>query len=289
MIPKILHQTAPQDKSVWHPLWKRCQASWLEKFPDFEYRLWNDDDIDNLIRTEYPEFWDMYQEFPVHIMKIDFVRFAFMHRFGGIYADMDYYCYQNFHDDLTDNGYIVENPYGNDPIENSLMASEPGNIFFYKCMEEVRVRFENIKKNYTQRLHDIQVISSDVKNAIRGIIHVRPVIIFYISGTTLISDVYRQNPDLVSTLPGHLYNNLDYSYDPKYKTRHTHTGLWGKENIEVASQISNIYDQIRNIPLEYYDFYTDYSNGEYLKEHRFDIEKNDAFSSLKMETEYDYS
>ena len=284
MIPKILHQTAPQDKSVWHPLWKRCQASWLENFSDFQYRLWNDNEIDELIQTEYPEFWDMYQEFPVHIMKIDFVRFAFMHKFGGIYADMDYYCYQNFHNDLTDTGYIVENPYGNDPIENSLMASQPGNIFFYKCMKEAQKRFENIKKNHTQLLNNIKLISLDLKYALK----LRPMIIFYISGTTLISDMYRQNRNTISTLPGHLYNNHDCSYDVKYKARHTHTGLWGKENIEVISQTGGYHRHLRNIPLEQYDFYTDYSNGKYLKEHRLNIEKNDAFSTLKLETKFYY-
>lgn len=286
MIPKILHQTAPEDESTWHPLWKKCQASWLENFSDFEYKLWNDDEIDNLIQNEYPEFWDVYQEFPVHIMKIDFVRFAFMHKFGGIYADMDYYCYQNFYNDLTDTGYIVENPYGNDPFENSLMASEPGNIFFYKCMEESQKRFIFTKKKYDTWIHACSEISSDPY----FFKHRRPILVFYITGTNLISDVYRENENIISTLPGYLYNNLDYSYDPMYKTKHAHSGLWGKENIEAISGVKDYYKYLRDIVyLEDYDFYFDYSNGQYIKENFFNIDKNDAFSSLKIKTKYDYS
>lgn len=285
MIPKILHQTAPQDESVWHPLWKKCQASWLENFPDFEYKLWNDEDIDRLIRDEYPEFWNTYQEFPVHIMKIDFVRFAFMHKFGGIYADMDYFCYQNFYDDLKDKAYVVENPFGNDPIENSLMASEKNHPFFYKCMKEAQIRFQNVKENYNRRLEDIRIISSDKNYALK----LRPMIIFYISGTTLISDVYRENKNTVSTLPGYLYNNLDYSYDPSFKTRHTHTGLWGKENIELVSDMKEHYKYLRSIPFENYDFYTDYSGGQYLKENIIDFDKNESFSKVKLNSSYGYS
>jgi hypothetical protein len=285
LIPKIIHQTAPAKKDEWHPLWEKCQKSWLEIFSEFEYKFWNDEDIDRLIREEYPEFWDTYQEFPVHIMKIDFVRLAFLHKFGGIYADMDYFCYQNFYDDLKDKAYVVENPFGNDPIENSLMASEKNHSFFYECMKEAERRFRNVKQNYNQQLKDIHAISSDKNYALK----LRPMIIFYISGTTLISDVYRENANIVSTLPGFIYNNLDYSYHPSFKARHSHTGLWGKENIEVVSEIKDHYKYFRNIPLDQYDFYTDYSKGKYLKENIIDFDKNESFSKVKLKSSYGYS
>jgi len=125
MIPKIIHQTGPSNISNWHPLWFPCAQSWKNQFPTFEYKFWNDAQIDELVRTEYPDYWEMYQNFPIHIMKIDFVRLCFMHKFGGIYADLDVFCYQNFYSELKESVYLLENPMGNDPIENSLMCSEP--------------------------------------------------------------------------------------------------------------------------------------------------------------------
>ena len=63
-IPKIIHHIAPQDSSRWHPLWARCRQSWLDQFAGFEFRLWNDaDDIDELVRSEYPQYWQLYQDF----------------------------------------------------------------------------------------------------------------------------------------------------------------------------------------------------------------------------------
>tara|TARA_R110002020_G_scaffold94773_1_gene227735 strand:+ start:1111 stop:1722 length:612 start_codon:yes stop_codon:yes gene_type:complete len=54
-----------------------------------ELRFWNEEEVEELIETDYPEFWDTYQEFPQKIMKVDFARYIILHKFGGIYLDMD--------------------------------------------------------------------------------------------------------------------------------------------------------------------------------------------------------
>jgi hypothetical protein len=283
-ITKIIHQTGPSDKTKWHPLWESCSNSWKEQFSDWEYRFWNDDDIDNLIKEHYSEFWNMYNEFPAHIMKIDFVRFAIMHKYGGIYADLDYFCYQNFESDLlkTKNGALVENPYGNDPIENSLMYSEPNHEFFYHCMTETQNRWNEVKRNNPDLINNVSIIS---KNPEYGRL-LRPYLVFYISGTNLISSVYRNYSDIISTLPGEFYNNNDISYDPSYKARHIHTGLWGKENME---KLDGQDKALRNIPVEEFDFYFDYSFGKYKNYPGVDWSKNDVVSVPKLNTAFAYS
>lgn len=284
-IPKIIHQTAPADKSKWHPLWEKCQQSWKTHFHEFEYRFWTDEDIDNLIQEHYPQFLDMYINFPAHIMKIDFVRFAILHHCGGIYADMDYYCYQNFYDELTDSAYVVENPYGNDPFENSLMCSAKGAEFFMKCMELSLERYEYTKSVNPEMLFNVGIISKDKKFGLL----LRPYIVFYITGTQLISSAYRKYKHLVSPLSGMLFNNNDVSYDPAYKAKHIHTGLWGQENIELAEDLKDSYANLRNIPIEQFDFYHDYSNGKYLKQPYLDIDKNDNEPQPTFMSNYDYS
>jgi mannosyltransferase OCH1-like enzyme len=284
-IPKIIHQTGPEDRSKWHPLWFRCQKSWHENFPDFEYRFWNDSDIDNLIHDYYPQYWKMYSNFPAHIMKIDFARFAIMHYHGGIYADLDYFCYQNFYEELTESAYVVENPYGNDPIENSLMCSEKGAEFFVKCMDLSHDRYQYTKTTNPEMLENVSVISKDKAF---GLI-LRPYIVFFITGTQLISSAYRKYSDLASTLPGILYNNNDASYDPSYRTKHIHTGLWGRENIEIIDELQNSYENLRNIPIDQFDFYYDYSNGKYMKQPYLDLSKNDNETQPTLKSKYDYS
>lgn len=282
MIPKILHQTGPEDKSRWHPLWIKCQQSWQKHFSDFEHVFWNDEDIDRLVQTEYPDYWDMYQDFPIHIMKIDFVRLCLMHKFGGIYADLDVFCYQNFHSELSDSIHLLENPMGNDPIENSMMCSEPGHPFWIECMDLTKSRYNYVKSKYTDMFRNIKVIAANKKYGLQF----RPYFVFYITGTNHLSSAARMSSHVISTLPGILYNNNDISYHPDYRTKHVHTGLWGKESLEIYKNDTDHQQNIRNIPIDDFDFYTDYSNGRYLTVNNLDWNKNEIDESISINLKY---
>jgi mannosyltransferase OCH1-like enzyme len=84
-IPKIIHQTAPADTNKWNPIWDRCYESWKEEFDEdeYEYVMWNDDDIDKLVEEKYPEYYEDYKVFPSHILQIDFVRNCILDQYGG--------------------------------------------------------------------------------------------------------------------------------------------------------------------------------------------------------------
>lgn len=147
MIPKIIHQTGP-GKGGWHPIWKECQSSWLEHFSDFKYVFWDDEDIRSLIENEYPEFLSLYDSFPHHIMRVDFVRYCILHSYGGIYADLDFYCYKNFYNSLTKELYIVESweEWG-ETVQNSLMISTKNHNFWKECMNTCKFLYKVIDPN----------------------------------------------------------------------------------------------------------------------------------------------
>jgi mannosyltransferase OCH1-like enzyme len=285
IIPKIIHQTGPSDKTKWHKLWHACQTSWKDNYSDFTYNFWSDEQIDNLVATYYPEFQQMYNNFPVHIMKIDFARFAILHHVGGIYADLDVYCYQNFYSELIDSSYIVENPFGNDPFENSLMCAAPNSDFFYRCMELSLERWNYTLKVNPDFIKNIKLISKNINFGL----DIRPYFVFYITGTQLLSSAYRKYSNITSTLPGITFNNDDMSYDPSYRTKHIHTGLWGKENLEILEKKPKSHINLRNIPVDKFDFYKDYTNGNYLKTNFLDVYKNDNETHPFLGVSYDYS
>jgi len=160
-IPKIIHQTAPNNSENWHPIWKECQKSWLKHHQDFQYFLWNDNDIEKLIKDCYPEYLNFYNSLPYKIIKIDFARFCILHQHGGIYADMDVFCYKNFYSMLENDLYIVESweEWG-EKIQNSLMVSSPKNIFWEKCMRYSAEQYENFtsvdfQNNYCNSIFSI--------------------------------------------------------------------------------------------------------------------------------------
>jgi mannosyltransferase OCH1-like enzyme len=145
VIPKIIHQTAPADKSKWHQKWAECQTSWLEKFPGWEYKMWTDEDLDEFIKTKHPEFLETYQGYPKNINRIDAARYYILFDYGGMYADMDFMCLQNFEDQLPlDKVSIAESmQYRQDIVQNALMVSPKGHPFW----EKVHSALEECKMN----------------------------------------------------------------------------------------------------------------------------------------------
>lgn len=141
-IPRIIHQTAPADESKWPKLWKLCQKTWWEKFPDWEYRFWNDDDLENLIKNDYPWFYNTYMGYDQQIKRVDAARCFILHKYGGMYADMDYECVKNFEHLLpADKVSIAESPFRDDGRadkeihQNALMVSPKGHPFWEKTWD----------------------------------------------------------------------------------------------------------------------------------------------------------
>ena len=204
-IPKIIHQTAPADKSKWHKDWFKCQESWKINFPDFEYKMWSDEDNENLIKTDYSWFLDTYNKYENNINRIDIVRYFILDKYGGIYADMDYMCIKNFYKELPkDKVSISESPYKeNENLQNALMCSPKKHKFWMKVIAEAKLRWDNnINRNN----------------------------VLYIAGPQLISKVYEDNKDYVNILSFKKYNpkpNSDeFNNNDNLFTKHFFTNTW---------------------------------------------------------------
>jgi mannosyltransferase OCH1-like enzyme len=130
-IPKIIHQTAPGDQSKWHEIWPKCQESWKRNFPDWEYRMWTDEDLDEFMKTKYPEYYSMYTGYDMNIKRIDAARYFIMKEYGGIYADMDFECIKNFEDAIPpDKVSVAESAFQGEGFQNALMISPKGHKFW---------------------------------------------------------------------------------------------------------------------------------------------------------------
>lgn len=60
------------------------------------HRLWSDAANDWLVKSHYPDFYDAAYKEMEPIYKIDSVRFAYMHRYGGVYADLDFFAVRDW-------------------------------------------------------------------------------------------------------------------------------------------------------------------------------------------------
>lgn len=143
IIPKIIHHTW-KDKNKIPEEWKKSYNSWRKYYPEGEYKymFWTDEDNLNLIKNHFPEYLEIYKNYPKTIQRVDAVRYFILYKYGGIYADMDYEVKKNFFDELEKEKInIIESPYiFNETLQNSLIASPPGHSFWLKVFEEIKSR-----------------------------------------------------------------------------------------------------------------------------------------------------
>ena len=211
-IERIIHQTGPTLKSKWHPRWEDYAQSWKRWFPDYEYRLWNDEDIDAFMQTEYPEAYGLFKSYPHHIQRVDMFRYYALFHYGGIYADLDFECFQRFA--LPEGKVsIAESPYDYEILQNALMASPKGHPFWKRVFTELEA---------SNRLWDtnsfFQVLSS--------------------TGPQLLVRASKQCDDQVHRLPREQYSSHTGTI-----ARHHGTFSWSSEIQDMEHEFTTVYAQ----------------------------------------------
>lgn len=161
---KIIHQiwfgTIPNKRSAKKAYkdMKIYRDSWKVKNPTWFHIEWDKNLCETLVKNIYPEHLEMYKGYKYEIQRCDAIRYIILHRYGGLYADMDYYCNRPFDEALknyTNNIYLVQSPnkvigQDNDHISNSLMYSRPKHPFW----RQVLLELENSKNtmHFTKHL-----------------------------------------------------------------------------------------------------------------------------------------
>lgn len=148
---RIIHQvwfgTIPNKKEaakVFKTL-EKYRNTWILLNPDWTYMCWNLQNCESLIKTHYPEYLDLYKSYPYAIQRCDFIRYVFLYRYGGIYADMDYICIKPFDEVLSKykkDLYLVETPNktcDDIHVSNSLMYCKKDQVFWKHLLLEMQM------------------------------------------------------------------------------------------------------------------------------------------------------
>ena len=97
MIPKIIHYCW-FGRGQMPELVERCIASWKKHMPNWEYRLWTEDNFDIASAPQYVQ--EAYAA-KKYAFVSDYVRLWALEREGGLYMDVDFEVYKPF-DDLME-------------------------------------------------------------------------------------------------------------------------------------------------------------------------------------------
>jgi len=119
-IPHIIHQVYEDIKGPSESLLALSQT-WKHFHPEWEYRFWNKDSIEELLYTFFPEFLTVYRNFPFDVQRWDAIRYLILYHLGGLYVDMDYECFAPLDLLLQDSQCCI----GLEPHAHALLYQQP--------------------------------------------------------------------------------------------------------------------------------------------------------------------
>ncbi|PSC76477.1 glycosyl transferase [Micractinium conductrix] len=140
-IPRILHHAylsgreafqglSSDPSSAMRPEW----AQWCEALHDgWEYRFWDEAAAVQLLEEHYPWFLPTWRGYKQIVEKGDAIRYFIMHRYGGVYYDLDVECFRKGDDMLVGADVVLQGTGGQEGVTNAMLASVPGHPL-WKCI-----------------------------------------------------------------------------------------------------------------------------------------------------------
>jgi mannosyltransferase OCH1-like enzyme len=139
---------------------------------DWEYKLWTDEDNLRLIREYFPEYLELFMDFEYDIQRADFIRYAILYKYGGLYSDLDIVPLRAFTSDtfkgvvsdvylMKNNSYLTSD-ISLGTITNALMISKVNSILWLKVMKEVEFRFRNPDWSWVSKHNNVINITGPV-------------------------------------------------------------------------------------------------------------------------------
>lgn len=145
LIPKKIHQIwlgqkpLPKKYLKWMDSWKKHNSDW-------EYKLWNEENIKELNIKEF----NIYSKELNPGYRSDIVRYIVLNKYGGIYVDTDFECIKSIPNDLLKYKFVSCLIFGNKPsIANGMMMSTPGFILIKNILKSIE------KDNYSNDIKEI--------------------------------------------------------------------------------------------------------------------------------------
>lgn len=120
MIPKKIHYCWFGRGEI-PDMAKKCIASWHEYMPDWEYKLWNEDNFD--LRS-VPYTQEAY-EARKYAFVSDYVRLWALYNEGGLYLDVDFEVFKPFDELLGYHAFAGFEGSKRQPVMMGVCASEP--------------------------------------------------------------------------------------------------------------------------------------------------------------------
>ena len=147
-IPAIIWQTMKTNQV---PVsMKDYVDTWITLNPEYEYRFYDDDDIIDFLKNDFPDFLEGYKKIKYGASKADLWRYLVMYKFGGVYADMDCRCLNPLRQWIDPKAAFATQLGINKDLCQWLIISVPENPIFLRAAQ---MTLHNIEQNNTRAVH----------------------------------------------------------------------------------------------------------------------------------------
>ena len=135
MIPRIFHQVWINKINPELPE-KFCayRDSWLTLHPDWQYKLWNLDNLDFI-----PRRMDLINSASSYAQMADILRYEILLRHGGVYLDTDFECLRNIDPILIGVKNFSCSEDGSS-VSIGIIGAEPNSIYMERCLRALPKR-----------------------------------------------------------------------------------------------------------------------------------------------------
>lgn len=136
-IPKILWRTYKNTNMP--EKWKEGFESG-DMLKGWKLIFMTDEDNYEFVKRHYPDLLYKYESFQYNIQRVDLIRILYLHKFGGLYSDLDKVFltdFTYFFDENMSDVFLVRSPNLHSTYTNSFMASKPKSEFWIELINAI--------------------------------------------------------------------------------------------------------------------------------------------------------
>lgn len=158
-IPKIIHYCWFGEKDM-PDLVKKCIKSWKKILPDYEFKLWNEENFD-INSTKWTKVAYKNKKYA---FVSDYVRLCALLEFGGIYLDTDIRVKNSFNNLLNKDAFMGFEC--KDVLSAGVIGCHPNNEFIEECLEYYKnTRFD--EENLNNNINAIMITNKLVRYGLK--------------------------------------------------------------------------------------------------------------------------
>ena len=144
MIPKIIWQTYKDPFEELPEYMIDAVNTWKDLNPEYEYKYMDDKQAAEFVLSEFGQEWyDLFINVPVGVMRGDMWRYMVVYKYGGVYADLDTLCLKPISSWMLNDKKMIVCPETEGHFCQWTFAAEPESLIIKTVLDHIKNELSN--------------------------------------------------------------------------------------------------------------------------------------------------